>query len=137
MRDDFAMRWFERVGWWNWRGDLEMVADGEAGTRTNILAASVEDEQRMRDRPAPPLAGWCFRGGTWLRWSELDADYVPRPVPASLLEYGERFGGPPEGHVVAMVDGEWREVADGAAPLRVPAEGPRPEGSGAGHAEEG
>lgn len=112
--------WAERFEWVlnRRRPEVHGYGDGDSVSRSNILLASAEDEQRRRDRPPPPLAGWCHRGGVWLRWSELDADYVPRPVPASLVEYGEALGEPPEGHTVAMIDGRWHEVPDGAAPLR-------------------
>ena len=133
------MQWFGRPSVFNRRGKLTMVSDGEAGTRTNILAASVEDEQRRRDRSPAPVVGWRFRNGGWLRWSELDGDYVQRPVPASLVRYGESIGGPPEEHVVAMVEGEWREVSDGAAPLRgdPPVEASGPPGSGGASRDDG
>src|SRR5690606_12997308 len=86
--------------------------------RANILASALDDEQRARDTSPPAVAGWRYQGGSWLRWSELEGAYRAAPVPMALATYGRSLGAPPEGHTVALVDGEWREVTDGAAPLR-------------------
>ena len=101
------------------RGTIEGLDANDTAARVNILAASFEDSQRERDRLPPPLAGWRYQAGSWMRWSELDADYRVAPVPVSLTQYGRSLGQPREGLTVAMIDGEWQEVSDGAAPLRV------------------
>jgi len=90
----------------------------DVAARINIVAASMEDELRDRDLPPAPVAGWRYVDGTWLRWSELEGEYRPAPIPYSLVTYARTIGTPREGLAVAMIEGEWREVPSGAAPLR-------------------
>jgi hypothetical protein len=115
------MGWFDGMGsrgllgTWTRRRSPD-TANVEA--RANILAAAIEDELLAQQLPPPPVAGWRYQDGEWLRWSELDDEYRRAPVPASLASFERSIGTPREGMTVALVDGVWQEVADGAAPLR-------------------
>lgn len=111
------MGWFDGLG----RRAILRGADpdtADVAARANILASAMEDERRDRDLPPPPVAGWCYHEGAWLRWSELDGAYRAAPMPMALVTFARTLGTPREGMTVALVDGEWREVTDGSAPLR-------------------
>lgn len=104
-----------RRGLGHGRGD-----SAAAAARVSVLGASLDDADRARDLPPPPVAGWRHEGGAWVRWSELDGAYREAPIPMSLRTYLNTIGTPREGLTVALVDGGWREVTSGAEPLQLP-----------------
>jgi hypothetical protein len=75
--------------------------------------ADVNEEAQERvlglrhETPDPP-ATWRCHGGTWARWSWLDSEFRPAPVPAALEAFVEGKGGMVDDEVLVFVDAEWR-----------------------------
>ena len=96
--------------------DFDRLAEQDAAemmARNNILEASRRDERRRRMLESPPpVVRWRYQHRSWMRWSELDADWIMAEVPEGLLAYAATLDEITDGTTVGFVEERWQVLGE-------------------------